>query len=369
MPKEIKVAFAGARRASSFFKAFQSHPETAIVALCDPHAETLAEAGRATGITQCYRVFEEMLDEAKPDAVVVSSPMHYHASQAIAALQREIHVLSEVTAAVAMDEARWLVQACKRSPAVYMMAENYNYMKPNVLVQAMVEAGLFGETYYAEGEYIHELSILHHTSAGKPTWRYYWQVGVNGCTYPTHSLGPCLQWLKERPERISCVGTGIWTDPEHAMEDTVLLLCKTASAKLIRVRVDMLSKRPHAMTNYTLQGTKGAYESKRRPGEGNWVWLEDFSKDPNEWVPLEEFEDEFLPDIWRDPPPAALAAGHGGGDYFEVMDFVDAVQGRQPPAIDIHAAMDMTLPGLISQESIRRGGEWLDVPDSRLWYN
>ncbi|MCB0110627.1 MAG: hypothetical protein KDE53_32130, partial [Caldilineaceae bacterium] len=112
---------------------------------------------------------------------------------------------------------------------------------------------------------------------------------------------------------------------------------------------------------------KGAYESKRRPGEGNWVWLEDYCDDPNQWVPLEQFEDEFLPAIWRNPPPEALQAGHGGGDYFEVMDFVDAVQGRKPPAIDIHAAMDMTLPGLISQESIRRGGEWLAVPDSRVW--
>ena len=52
---------------------------------------------------------------------------------------------------------------------------------------------------------------------------------------------------------------------------------------------------------------------------------------------------------------------------FEVMDFVDAVQGRKPPTVDIHAAMDMTLPGLVSQESIRCGGEWLTVPDSREW--
>jgi predicted dehydrogenase len=268
---------------------------------------------------------------------------------------------------VGIDESRWLVQATKASKAIYMMAENYIYMKPNVLVQAMVEAGLFGETYYAEGEYIHELSVLHHTPEGKPTWRYYWQVGVNGCTYPTHSLGPCLQWIKERPTRISCVGTGIWTDPEHAMEDTVLLLCKTATEKLMRVRVDMLSKRPHSMTNYTLQGTKGAYESPRRKGEGHWVWLEDYCKDPNEWVPLSQFEADFLPEIWRNPPPEALAAGHGGGDYFEVMDFVDAVQGRKPPRIGIHEAMDMTLPGLVSQESIRQGGAWLPVPDSRTW--
>jgi predicted dehydrogenase len=367
MAKEIKVAFAGARRASSFFRAFQSHPETEIVALCDVHAPALTEAGRATGITQLYTVYEQMLDEARPDVVVVATPMHYHAAQAIAALQRDIHVLSEVTAVVSLDEARWLVDACKRSHAVYMMAENYIYRKEVALVQAMVEAGLFGEVYYAEGEYLHELSVLHHTPQGQPTWRYYWQVGVNGCTYPTHSLGPCLQWVKERPARISCIGTGRWTDPEHAMEDTVLLLCKTASEKLIRVRVDMLSKRPHAMTNYSLQGTRGAFEGARRPGEQSWVWVEGFSRDPNEWTPLSRFETDYLPAIWRNPPQEALQAGHGGGDYFEVMDFVDAVQGRKPPMIDVHYAMDMTLPGIVSQESIRLGGQWLEVPDTRAW--
>ena len=365
--KDIKVAFAGVHRASSFFRAFQVHPDTQIVALCDINEKTLADVGRATGVAQLYTLYEKMLDEAQPDAVVVATPMQFHVSQSIAALQRGIHVLSEVTAAVSIDEARWLVQECNKSSAVYMMAENYTYMKPNILVRAMVDAGVFGEVYYAEGEYLHELSTLHHTAGGQPTWRYYWQVGVNGCTYPTHSLGPCLQWIKERPQQISCIGTGRWTDPEHAMEDTVLLLCKTASDKLIRVRVDMLSKRPHAMTNYSLQGTKGAYESARRPDEGNWVWIEDRCHDPNEWLPLEMFEDEFLPELWREPPQEALEAGHGGGDYFEVMDFVEAVQGKKPPAIDIHAAMDMTLPGLVSQESIRRAGEWLPVPDSRAW--
>ncbi len=367
MSKDIKVAFVGAYRATDFFRGFQAHPETRIIALCDINETTLAETGKAIGVTQLYTVYEKMLDEAKPDAVVVATPMQFHVAQSITALQRDIHVLSEVPAAVSLDEARWLVLEGKKSSAVYMMGENYIYMKPNVLVRAMVDAGLFGEVYYAEGEYLHELSILHHTPAGKPTWRYYWQVGINGCTYPTHSLGPCLHWIKERAERISCIGTGRWTDPEHAMEDTVLLLCKTTSGKLIRLRLDMLSKRPEAWNIYTLQGTKGVYESARRPGEGNWVWLEDFCQGPNEWVPLEQFEADFLPQFWRNPPSEALEAGHGGGDYFQVMDFVDAIQGRQPPLIGIHEAMDMTLPGLISQESIRREGEWLPVPDSRGW--
>jgi hypothetical protein len=37
------------------------------------------------------------------------------------------------------------------------------------------------------------------------------------------------------------------------------------------------------------------------------------------------------------------------------------------PELGIDAAMDMTLPGLLSQQSIEQGGTWLDVPDSRDW--
>ncbi|MGQ9683584.1 MAG: Gfo/Idh/MocA family protein [Anaerolineae bacterium] len=366
MGSKLRVAIAGVPRGLYFLPGLRACGEAEVVALCDVDESTLREALQTTGVTQGYTLYEKMLDEVRPDAVVVSTPMQFHVPQSIAALQRGIHVLSEVTAAVSMDEARWLVQACKSSMATYMMAENYGYTRAHVLLRAMVDAGVFGDVYYAEGEYLHELSCLHHTPDGHPTWRYYWQVGVNGCTYPTHSLGPCLEWIKERPVAVSCIGTGRWTDPEHAMEDTVLLLCKTASGKLIRIRLDMLSRRPIGVS-YTLQGTRGAYESPRRPGEGHWVWLQERCPDPETWLPLESFEDEFLPESWRNPSPEALAAGHGGGDYFVVLDFVDAIQGRKPCPIGIHEAMDMTLPGLVSQESIRQGGAWLPVPDSRLW--
>jgi hypothetical protein len=62
-----------------------------------------------------------------------------------------------------------------------------------------------------------------------------------------------------------------------------------------------------------------------------------------------------------------VRAGHGGGDYFVAVDFADAILGRKPVPIGIHQAMDMTLPGLVSQQSILQNGDWLDVPDSRQW--
>jgi carbonic anhydrase/acetyltransferase-like protein (isoleucine patch superfamily) len=62
--------------------------------------------------------------------------------------------------------------------------------------------------------------------------------------------------------------------------------------------------------------------------------------------------------------------GHDGleiGDFFELLDFVDAIEGRRPNPIGIHEALDMTLPGLVSQQSITEGGRWIEVPDSRTW--
>ena len=58
--------------------------------------------------------------------------------------------------------------------------------------------------------------------------------------------------------------------------------CKMKNGGLVKIRVDMLSDRPHAMNNYQLQGTNGAYESARSHGMGekNRVWLRSKSPTP-----------------------------------------------------------------------------------------
>ena len=145
------------------------------------------------------------------------------------------------------------------------------------------------------------------------------------------------------------------------------MLCKSAEGRLIKIRVDMLSNRPHAMTNYSLQGTKGCYESARSEQETGKIWLSELCTDANQWMDLDDLNAQYLPAMWRNPPPEALRAGHGGGDYFEVLDFINAILDGKPNPVGIHEAMDMTLPGLVSQESISHNSDWLDVPDSRTW--
>ena len=365
----LKIGIVGAcRRGGSFKSACDALEAVTIHAVCDIDAAGLGEAAERLGAAEKYVDYDEMLQKADLDAVILGTPMRFHVPQAVAALERHLHVLSEVPAGVSVQECRRLVAACKGSRGVYMMAENYTYIRPNAIVREMVRRGEFGTPYYAEGEYLHELKELNELTR----WRRRWQTGVNGVTYGTHSLGPILQWMPgERVASVCCAGSGHhWRDPrgdEYENEDSCVMLCKLAGGGLVKVRVDMLSDRPHAMTNYQLQGTDGCYESARAPGERNRVWLRSRCKDANTWLDLADLADEFLPDFWKHADEAARRAGHGGGDYFEVLDFVDAALGKRPPPVGIHEAMDMTLPGLVSQQSIAEAGRWLDVPDSRQW--
>ena len=369
MSKKLNVGIVGAcGRGASFKSACDATGIVNLRAVCDTNTEGLDQAAQRLGAEEKYVDYETMLAKSELDAVIIGTPMPCHVPQATGALKRNLHVLSEVPAGVSVEECMELVRTSRASRGMYMMAENYSYMRPNVMVREIVRRGLFGTPYYGEGEYIHELKGLNEITR----WRRKWQTGINGITYCTHSLGPILQWMPgERVVSVCCAGSGQhYRDPRgdlYENEDSCVMLCKTTHGGLVKIRVDMLSDRPHAMTNYQLQGTNGAYESARAYGERNRIWLRSKSLDGNEWLDLDTMAQEFLPEYWKVGLEAARRAGHGGGDYFEILDFIDAIGGKRSAEIGIDAAMDMTLPGLLSQQSILQGGKWLAVPDSRQW--
>jgi predicted dehydrogenase/GNAT superfamily N-acetyltransferase len=356
-------------RGPSFKLACDSIPQVDLVAVCDANPTNLAEAAARLGARETFGSMEEMLTSCSGlDAVIVGTPMPFHVPQTILALKAGLHVMCEVPAGVSIEECRSLTLAVREAKSTYMMAENYIFRRSNMMIRAMVEKGLFGIPYFADGEYIHELKALNEQTP----WRKRWQTGINGNTYPTHSIGPILQWMPgDRVTQVCFAGAGHHAkDPAgngYLQEDSVLTLNRMRSGGLVKLRLDMLSDRPHAMTNYQLQGTDGCYESARSENEPDRIWLRCLGKGPDEWTDLRELEAEHLPAAWRNAPKDILAAGHGGGDYFEILEFVTAAMGGPPPTVGIDAAMDMTLPGLASQESAAAGGAWIDVPDSRTW--
>jgi len=363
MKNKLKVGIVGAPRGQSFIRSFQAIEETDVIAICDLNIDVVEGVASQFNIDQKYTEFEKMV-QSDLDIVVVSTPMPLHAPQSTLALQEGKHVISEVPAATDLQQCWELAKSVENSKKKYMMAENYVYTRENILIRELAMQGLFGDIYFGEGQYLHELKSLNEITK----WRRKWQTGRNGCTYSTHSLGPVLQWFEDRVCTVSCFGSGHhYEDSEgkqYENEDTISMICKTTRGGLVEIRVDMLSDRPALGQYYSLQGTKGCYEAARGLGDQPKIWLVEHS-DQIAWQSLSDFEEQYMPEIWRNPSMEALQAGHGGGDYLEVREFVDSIINDTKSPIDIYESLDMTVPGLVSEVSINRESIPVEVPDFR----
>lgn len=360
--KKIKVGIAGIRRGFQIYRHLLTMRDVQVTAVADPQAERFHEAERFAGVRR-FDTFATMLDSGI-DAVVIATPLTLHAEQTIAALERGIHVLCEVTAATTLEECRALLQAGARSRAKYMAAENFCYFRENVAVRNMVRAGLFGQIYYAEGEYIGRPMFPAQLvdGAGNPTWRKTLLADKRGCLYGTHGLGPVLGWFDEPISEVSCFGSGNYTEPSCRADNTTQMMCRTArTSALIRVRVDHMTLRPN---NYYfgLQGTKASYEAPRSANEMHRIW---FHREPyaNAWEPFADCMNDFLPREMADMPAEARDSLYGGADYFMTKDFIQCILEDKPSPLDLGTAVRMAAPCIVSEQSIEAGGVPVAVPD------
>src|SRR5699024_8425795 len=173
---KLKVGITGGKRGKRFYDEFSKSKHVEVVSVMDTDHEILEEFKKERPVDHVVTEYKSLLDSGI-DIVAIASPMQFHAEQAIQALDRDIHVLSEVTAAVTLEESRELLKAVNRSNAKYMLAENYCYIPENICIYNMVRAGLFGDIYYGEGEYLHNVHDLHYDRDGNETWRKKMQVG------------------------------------------------------------------------------------------------------------------------------------------------------------------------------------------------
>lgn len=363
----IKVGIAGVRGLSTVM-GLNALPNVEISALCDLDKGVLDQHGQNLNIPENrrYRIFDDML-ESDIDAVVIATPMQCHVPQAIAALEAGKHVLSEVTAGVTMDELWWLCESVEKYGKTYMMAENYMYMPQIQLVRELVQKGFFGECYYAEGMYLHNIDPLFVYPNGKTSWRSFWQCGKRGTFYPTHSLGPVMQWFPgDHVAEISTYSPGVYNELGLKQDSGTTTMCRLASGKLAQIRVDCLSPRPHRMAYYHLQGTKGAFESAAGFGDQDKIsFLSDTNKSENmAWQALTDFN-EHLPARYRAATDEQNAAGHGGGDFFLVEDFINAIRTGVAPIVDVYTACEWTAVGLLSELSVVNNARPMSVPKFR----
>jgi hypothetical protein len=126
------------------------------------------------------------------------------------------------------------------------------------------------------------------------------------------------------------------------------------------------------MAYYSLQGTKGSFESWRGGGDVSKIWLASdhepsrVGRDGATWHPVSDYAETYIPDRLA-APPEARTGGHGTSEYWMLPEFLAAVRGEREVPIDLYRALDYTLPGILAVDSAANGGAPYDVPDPRTF--
>lgn len=131
-----------------------------LVAVLDPDAlraqrfNALArEAGRPE--VPCYAAdaVERMLDETRPDALLVASPDATHAEYILAGLRRGLEVVTEKPMTATATQAAAVLEAAEASSGVLRVAHNLRYVPRHQQLKRLIVGGAVGRVVRATLDY------------------------------------------------------------------------------------------------------------------------------------------------------------------------------------------------------------------------
>ncbi len=313
-----------------------------------------------------YESYDEMLEKAELDAVIVETGADIHADFCIKALDKNINVLTDIPVVASLDEADRLWKAAQRSSAIISVGANPNEQKFVALLKEYYESGKLGSPYYMEAEYLHWYYLddeIHKELVKNGDWRKL----LCPVRYCTHSLGPLLTVLNEDLRTVSCFGTGQHASPEsyesgNTKDDMSCAQFQTDSGVVVRFLKNGRCRADVQGHNYRVFGTEGYIERMCRMGKE----VIRFNSEKDENKKLQEVSGEFMPPAYADNKDAV---GHGGIDYAIEDKFFKALLDGSPAPISLREGLAMTLPGIYAEQSAKRGGEVITMyyPWDKEW--
>ena len=167
---KLRLGFIGVgNRGSQLMRSFMKNDDVTIAALCDVYKPYLvrdrnqvdarlleALGGRIPKMGEelgsdvvRHTDFRRLLDEKDVDAVVIATPDHWHAIQAIAAMEAGKDVYVEKPLSITIHEGRRMVEAARRTGRVVQVGLHRRSSKLYGNVHALVQAGKIGKVSVA----------------------------------------------------------------------------------------------------------------------------------------------------------------------------------------------------------------------------
>jgi len=145
--RRFTVGIVGLGFGRAHIPAFQANGAD-VVAVCQRDQATAQAVAARYGIPHVFERWERMIEEARPDIVVIAAPPHLHYTIAVEALAGGSHVLCEKPLAMNAAEGRAMAEAAARAGRVAMTSFNWRFPAAMQRFHAMVEAGHVGRPFH-----------------------------------------------------------------------------------------------------------------------------------------------------------------------------------------------------------------------------
>lgn len=343
--RKVKVGLVGygvSKFAADF--GFQNHPNVEVVAVSDLFPDRCKALAERVGCNKTYPSLEELVKDDNIEAVFVATDAPSHARHCIEVLNHGKHVAVAVPAVFgSIEEGEQLLEAVKNNAGLkYMMFETSCFRENLYAMREIYNAGGFGEVVYSEGEY------WHYSENGIDSYKN-WRHGMPPQWYPTHNTAYYVGVTGDTFSEVSCLGMPSYMDRYKKGNNsynnpfaTQIAFFRTSNGGISRQSRSSDTPGPGAETG-RLRGTKGSFYDQYEGLEKN------------------------LPDLKRPPtPPGVPAGGHGGSHGRLMNEFISSIILDRKPLVDIIAALNMTIPGIVAHQSAMRDGEWLKIPQYSL---
>ena len=394
---------------------FAAIPHCEVVGVCDLYDDVTKEAAdfiqEKTGKRPAEyhgdpKAYLKMLEELKPDAVIINTPWETHAQMAIDAMEHGAHAFVEVPLALTLEDLWRVVDTSERTKRHCMMLENVNYGRDELMFLNMVRQGLIGELLHGEAAYIHELRMqMKSVDRGCGSWRTYHYAGRNGNLYPTHGLGPVAQYMNiartdDTFDRIVSFGSPAlgraayakknfpedhkWNQMEFKCADMSTSIIKTKAGRTILVQWDETSPRPYDRKNL-IQGTEGTLagfptrvagerigysaiekqqEEAGQPGGKEIADLGGYHRWYQGKAAVAELYRQYDHPLYKRLGEAAEKnGGHGGMDYIMLYRVIECLHKGEPLDQNVYEGALWSAVGPLSEKSVNEGGAPQVFPD------
>ena len=386
----VRIAFIGlGMRGSEAVRRYMYIDGVKVVALCDIVPERVDKcnevlkknnrplAEKYTGEEGWKKVCE------RPDVDLIYVTTHWllHTPIAVYAMEHGKHVVTEVPAALTIDECWQLVNTAEKTRRHFMMLENCCYDFFEMATLNMAQHGVFGDIIHGEAAYIHDLRWLNfdEKTGYWNMWRLKYNTAHTGNPYPTHGLGPICQAMNihrgDKMNYLVSVSTDQFGMTEYAKKkfgesssyaktpyklgDMNTTIIRTEKGKTIMLQHDVTSPRPYDRI-HKISGTKG-YAVKY----------------PEERIALEPAAHEFLSDSIKDSllkvyehpfskemgTMAKKVGGHGGMDYIMDYRLIYCLHNGLPLDEDVYDAAEWSSIVELSEKSVLNGSMPVKIPD------